>query len=718
MANPKKLQNGMLWRKVMPYIFSKTPDPTDLLVDFVSAQFQVNHKTMSKKDFKELKIEVAKFLRYVKKQVKASSYNKDLFNKKCEQFLAQDFPFLPQYDEANATKEIKPLSIFAKILPYIAKKERARRAETANIRSENDDDAIIQSAKQILKRQGQKDVVKAMDKMLHDSPIPSTSKSKDDQESNVISETTPEEALCLILNKNLSVDTYKTLRKHAIEKGAGKIYPSYHQILAEKKKCNPSNVHINPSEAWADLQDLLDHTTSRTLSMDSIYQNLVESHNGFTDIQLVHYFKWGIDGAGSFFPYNQGGMDPIHSQHLLASHLVSLQISSVTIFNTVFTSENVNSALACRPIRLAFEKETEETVKKEYFRISAEINSLQPFKMEIPGGPRIVVQYRPLCTMIDGKTFNFIVNNKSARSCPICLAGPKALSRRSGSFDPLPGTLIFGVSPLHWGMRIFEFLLHISYNRDFKKAEARSAEEKALKKLRKEEVRKEFLDKLSLRVDMPCSKGGNCNSGNVARRAFANESIFSEITGIPTSIIQGFGVLWSAIRSGHRIDAERFEAKCNSLLDLFFASPEVNWYGLSPSAHKLLVHGADIIRHSILPVGILAEDPAEGSNKLHRMHRQNHTRKISHETTMEDLISRKLHQSDPVVLSHHKKFRKKSRQPKMDDPDMLPDPVELLKKSVNVNTQSDTDESSDDENEELEQINCDSIPYSNNAFEL
>ena len=149
---------------------------------------------------------------------------------------------------------------------------------------------------------------------------------------------------------------------------------------------------------------------------------------------------------------------------------------------------------------------------------------------------------------------------------------------------------------------------------------------------------------------MPCSKGGNCNSGNVARRAFANERIFSEITGIPTNIIQGFGVLWSAIRSGHRIDEKKFEEKCNSMLDLFFASPEVNWYGLSPSAHKLLVHGADIIRHSILPVGILAEDPAEGSNKLHRMHRQNQTRKISHETTMEDLISRKLHQSDPVVL--------------------------------------------------------------------
>ena len=190
----------------------------------------------------------------------------------------------------------------------------------------------------------------------------------------------------------MSVDTYKTIRKHAIKKGFGKIYPSYHQILAEKKICNPSNVHINLSEAWVDLQDLLDHTTSRTLSINSIYDNLLESHNGITDIQLVHYIKWGIDGAGSFFPYNQGGMDQINSQHLLASHLVSLQISSLSIFHTVFTSENVNSALACRPIRLAFEKETEETVKKEYFRVSAEISSLQPFKMEIPGGLRIIVQ--------------------------------------------------------------------------------------------------------------------------------------------------------------------------------------------------------------------------------------------------------------------------------------------------------------------------------------
>ena len=236
MANPKKLQNGMLWEKVKPYIFSKTTDPNDFLVDFVSAQLQLNRKTMTKEDFKELKFQITKFLKYVKKQLKTSAYKIDRFNKKCEIFLAQDFPFLPHYAESNTTKEIKPLSIFAKILPFRAKKERARRAETANIRSDNDNDAIVQSLIQILKRQGQKDIAKAMERMLYETPIPSTSKREDDQERNVISETTPEEALCLILNKNLSVDTYKALRKRASEKRARKLYPTYHEILSEKKK--------------------------------------------------------------------------------------------------------------------------------------------------------------------------------------------------------------------------------------------------------------------------------------------------------------------------------------------------------------------------------------------------------------------------------------------------------------------------------------------------
>lgn len=38
-------------------------------------------KTITKKDVKELKIEVTKFLKYVKYQVKASAYRIDIFSK-------------------------------------------------------------------------------------------------------------------------------------------------------------------------------------------------------------------------------------------------------------------------------------------------------------------------------------------------------------------------------------------------------------------------------------------------------------------------------------------------------------------------------------------------------------------------------------------------------------------------------------------------------------
>ena len=63
-------------------------------------------------------------------------------------------------------------------------------------------------------------------------------------------------------------------------------------------------------------------------------------------------------------------------------------------------------------------------------------------------------------------------------------------------------------------------------------------------------------------------------------------------------------------------------------------------------------------------------------------------------------------------------FKKKNRRPKVNDPFMLPDPVDLLKRTVSLGMKSDTDESSDDEDDELEQINCDGIPYSNTLFEL
>ena len=57
---------------------------------------------------------------------------------------------------------------------------------------------------------------------------------------------------------------------------------------------------------------------------------------------------------------------------------------------------------------------------------------------------------------------------------------------------------------------------------------------------------------------------------------------------------------------------------------------------MPPTVHKLLIHGADISKEAILPVGQLSEDALESRNKDIRKLRLHNTRKISREATNED----------------------------------------------------------------------------------
>lgn len=70
-----------------------------------------------------------------------------------------------------------------------------------------------------------------MEEMLHETLIPSTSKSDNNHESNVISLKTPEEA------RKFGVRSSEARSSGtSIEKEARKIYPSYHQLLEKQRK--------------------------------------------------------------------------------------------------------------------------------------------------------------------------------------------------------------------------------------------------------------------------------------------------------------------------------------------------------------------------------------------------------------------------------------------------------------------------------------------------
>jgi hypothetical protein len=91
-------------------------------------------------------------------------------------------------------------------------------------------------------------------------------------------------------------------------------------------------------------------------------------------------------------------------------------------------------------------------------------------------------------------------------------------------FTPVPGSLEYGASILHFGIRTFDLLCKIGYRQDVKKFNVRmTPDEKNTLVEREKQVKAEFREKLGLIVDQRRDGGsGNTTTGNVARKAFAN----------------------------------------------------------------------------------------------------------------------------------------------------------------------------------------------------
>ena len=75
------------------------------------------------------------------------------------------------------------------------------------------------------------------------------------------------------------------------------------------------------------------------------------------------------------------------------------------------------------------------------------------------------------------------------------------------------------------------------------------------------------------------------------------------------------------------------------------------WYYMPPSVHKILIHGAEIITHAVLPIGQLGEEAQEAKNKDFKFIREHRSRKDSVEHTNIDLLNYFLLYSDPIISS-------------------------------------------------------------------
>jgi hypothetical protein len=225
---------------------------------------------------------------------------------------------------------------------------------------------------------------------------------------------------------------------------------------------------------------------------------------------------------------------------------------------------------------LCFEREYKDSISRESQRLQGEVSQLVPYI--ISDVPRIEVKFKGLFTMLDGKVLNELTSNPSSANCPICHKSSKQMSSQAINFPPVEGSLAFGVSPLHFGIRSFELLYNIGYRRDTKKFGGRwTDEEREKKKVCEKKVKANFLEKLGLIIDQRRDGGaGNTTTGNVARRAFENAEITADICGVSAQLVKNISVIWGTLSSGFAIDACKFDLLCQETLRLYFDPDQVN----------------------------------------------------------------------------------------------------------------------------------------------
>lgn len=146
---------------------------------------------------------------------------------------------------------------------------------------------------------------------------------------------------------------------------------------------------------------------------------------------------------------------------------------------------------------------------------------------------------------------------------------------------------------------------------------------------RKSYIQKVIWQNFGLRVNKPKAGGSdNTNDGNTARRAFDNSKLFANSLGLNEELILNFQTILIALSCQLTIDATEFENLCISTAKLMSYVLHYNWYSMPSTVHKILIHGGEIIKNSVLPVWMLGEEASKSRNKDYRAYRRSWQKEV------------------------------------------------------------------------------------------
>ena len=195
---------------------------------------------------------------------------------------------------------------------------------------------------------------------------------------------------------------------------------------------------------------------------------------------------------------------------------------------------------------------------------------------------------------------------------------------------------------------------------------------------------------MRLVVDVPKTSFGNSNDGNTSRRFFMDPELSSKIIGIDSGLIYRLKVILGAISSGHKFNTEKFGSFCTDITEMYVKL--YSWHPMTPTLHKILLHGLIIIEKALLPIGMMSEEATEARNIHVCDYRQNYARKFSRESCNHDIINRLLLTSDLLITTMRPLPRKKTKPFLKETLKML-----LIAEIINFSISSDVEDLGEEE---------------------
>ena len=318
--------------------------------------------------------------------------------------------------------------------------------------------------------------------------------------------------------------------------------------------------------------------------------------------------------------------------------------------NILFNNPSPSSTLFCRPLRIYFRKENSSFLKEVFKSLETEVLNLKQFSCTFDD-KEYTFNGNFYPSMNDGKVVNAILGITYSRHCFICNSRGDSISKVSPSASSYSNSDIFkfGIQPLHILIRVTEWVLKISYS----KCGSTSLKDQSYI-ARRLLIHQKIKEAFAINIDVPSIKNGRTTDGKMARIVFSQPVKFASILEIDESFISNISCLLACVSSVRKVNTNKYLEVAERVYQ--FHQKNYDSVNITPTVHKFLCHGHQLLQNSLFSPGVLSEQVIEFSHKFTKKFKQL-SFSNSRQNILRDVFNRFVVQSHPLISSEFHRLK-------------------------------------------------------------